>query len=74
LQLYWVGPMLGAAVGALLYDKVFSTKMCKSILGGCNSGSYNSNSVEETNDDESTVEDSNENHSKQTQLDKNKVV
>jgi len=58
-QLYWVGPMLGAAVGALFYDKVFSTKSCKNILVSCDSRSCNSNGVEETNDEESTVGDLN---------------
>lgn len=35
---YWVGPMVGGGLGAVLYDKLFSTKVCKSRLKSCVSG------------------------------------
>ncbi|XP_061194299.1 aquaporin-like [Saccostrea echinata] len=34
---YWAGPMIGGALGAFIYDRVFSTRVCKNILHGCNS-------------------------------------
>ncbi|OWF48706.1 lens fiber major intrinsic protein-like [Mizuhopecten yessoensis] len=35
IWLYWAGPLVGGAFGALLYDKIFSTKACRWCLGGC---------------------------------------
>ncbi|XP_069120322.1 aquaporin AQPAn.G-like [Argopecten irradians] len=35
IWLYWVGDLCGGAIGALLYDKVFSTKACRVCMGGC---------------------------------------
>ncbi|VDI74909.1 Hypothetical predicted protein [Mytilus galloprovincialis] len=49
--IYWVGDMTGAVLGALLYDKIFSTTACKrwikSDLRRCNA----SNEESETFDD-----------------------
>ncbi|XP_048747698.2 aquaporin AQPAn.G-like isoform X1 [Ostrea edulis] len=33
---YWAGPMIGGALGAFVYDRVFSTRVCRNILHGCN--------------------------------------
>ncbi|XP_060075948.1 aquaporin-4-like [Ylistrum balloti] len=35
IWLYWVGPLVGGAIGALLYDKIFSTKACGLCIGNC---------------------------------------
>ncbi|XP_063420038.1 aquaporin AQPAn.G-like [Mytilus trossulus] len=37
MWLYWIGDLVGAAVGALLYDRIFSTKVC---LGWLSEGCY----------------------------------
>eukprot|EP00105_Crassostrea_gigas_P021149 XP_011440186.1 PREDICTED: aquaporin [Crassostrea gigas] len=34
---YWAGPMIGGALGALIYDRVFSTRACRNTLYGCKS-------------------------------------
>lgn len=34
---YWAGPMIGGALGAFIYDRVFSTRVCRNLLHGCNS-------------------------------------
>ncbi|KAK3106439.1 hypothetical protein FSP39_020106 [Pinctada imbricata] len=36
--IYWVGPMVGGATGALCYDKIFSTGACKRWRTGCAQG------------------------------------
>lgn len=44
-QLYWVGDLIGAVIGAVLYDRIFSTKVCHGWLStGCSSGSQNEDS------------------------------
>ncbi|XP_062565988.1 aquaporin AQPAe.a-like [Saccostrea cucullata] len=35
---YWLGPMVGGGLGAVLYDKVFSTQVCKRRLKSCRGG------------------------------------
>lgn len=35
---YWVGPMVGGGLGAVMYDKLFSTQVCKSRLKSCVKG------------------------------------
>ncbi|XP_076092752.1 aquaporin AQPAn.G-like [Mytilus galloprovincialis] len=38
MWLYWIGDLVGAAVGAILYDRIFSTKVCLGWLSeGCHS-------------------------------------
>ena len=37
LQVYWAGPMIGGGLGAFIYDRIFSTRVCKSMLRGCSS-------------------------------------
>nr|XP_022290602.1 aquaporin-like isoform X3 [Crassostrea virginica] len=34
---YWAGPMIGGGLGAFIYDRIFSTRVCKSMLRGCSS-------------------------------------
>lgn len=37
-QVYWLGPLLGGGLGAVVYDRIFSTKVCKTRLGSCMGG------------------------------------
>lgn len=53
---YWVGPMVGGGLGAVLYDKLFSTKVCKSRLKSCVSGE-----PKDTKELEITVEENDNN-------------
>eukprot|EP00105_Crassostrea_gigas_P024763 XP_011445129.1 PREDICTED: aquaporin-4 isoform X2 [Crassostrea gigas] len=55
-MVYWVGPMVGGGLGAVLYDKLFSTKVCKSRLKSCVSGE-----PKETKELEITVEENDNN-------------
>lgn len=40
LQLYWVGPLLGGAIAALLYDLVFAANASRAKLEGFFSHDY----------------------------------
>ncbi|XP_033732832.1 aquaporin-4-like [Pecten maximus] len=59
IWLYWVGPLAGAALGALLYDKVFSTKACRWCMGGCTPLNYgDENNLETVKRKESKIPES----------------
>lgn len=50
-QLYWVGDLVGAVLGALLYDRLFSTRVCLTWLSeGC------SVNIDENNSKDKSIE------------------
>ncbi|KAL5010112.1 hypothetical protein ScPMuIL_012417 [Solemya velum] len=57
--IYWVGPLIGGAVGALLYEKVFSVNACETgIAGICRCDEYDSVATEEKEESKRKVKGS----------------